>query len=101
MKKTATPFENNGLAATHGNLTNTSAASQRQRVLQALRQRGHSTVELRDDWNIMQPAPRIKELRESGYEINTELCPVLDGFNRPHSKVAIYTLLSEPKAVQS
>ncbi len=84
MKKAATPFENNGLAATQDNLTNTSISSQRLRVLQTLRQRQHSTV----------------ELRQSGYEIDTELCSVLDGFNRPHSKVAIYTLLSEPKVVK-
>ncbi|QZA77293.1 helix-turn-helix domain-containing protein [Deefgea tanakiae] len=83
MKKAATPFENNGLAATQDNLTNTSVSSQRLRVLQSLRQRQHSSV----------------ELRQSGYEIDTKLCPVLDGFNHPHTKVAIYTLLPEPKAV--
>ena len=52
----------------------TSSSIQRARILKYLEEagsKGASTIELREQLDIMMPAPRIKELREDGYEILT------------------------------
>lgn len=48
---------------------NQSGAAQRQRLLEALRQRPLSTPEIRRSLDIPAPAPRIHELRKAGYGI--------------------------------
>ena len=51
----------------------TSAHAQRQRLLKFLIEAGSvTTVYARDSLGIMSPAPRVLELRERGYNINTE-----------------------------
>ncbi len=77
-------------------LSDVSAASQRQRILAALVEAGAdgiTTIQARRDLNVMQPAPRIKELRERGYKIETFLGRVFDEQERPHPKVATYVLM--------
>lgn len=54
-------------------INNSSLAAQRNRVLEALRNAGSeglTTIQLREDFDIMAPAPRIYELRwGEGYNI--------------------------------
>ena len=73
----------------------TSAQNQRNIVLIALRESHKTTIELRDDFGVMMPAARIRELRQKGYKIN-ELrltCFTADGIK--HSKVAKYVMCGE------
>jgi hypothetical protein len=77
-------------------LNDTSASAQRARVIQALRTGAKTTIQLREEWGVMSPAPRVLELRMSGYDIAT--VPVsastVDGVL--HRAVARYALLREP-----
>ena len=77
------------------NFNDTSAQNQRNIVLMALRESPKTTIELRDNYGVMMPAARVKELREQGYKINTVrlTCYTADGIK--HSKVAKYVLVSE------
>jgi hypothetical protein len=50
----------------------TSTADQRQRILERLRLGPATTIELREELDVMAPAPRIHELRHNdGYEIHS------------------------------
>ncbi|HUX81497.1 MAG TPA: helix-turn-helix domain-containing protein [Halothiobacillus sp.] len=76
-----------------------STASQCRRLLAALIEAGAdgvTTVQARRDLNVMQPAPRIKELREQGYKIATFRQPVLDDYGRKHPGIGRYVLLATP-----
>lgn len=76
-----------------------SNASQRQRLLAGLIEAGAdgiTTVQARRDLNVMQPAPRIKELREQGYIIATIRQTVLDDYGRKHPAVGRYVLMATP-----
>jgi len=71
-KKKTAPRQENSLQNNRPN--NNSATAQRARVLEALEQagsKGLSTIQLREDFDIMSPAPRILELREEGHGIAT------------------------------
>jgi len=84
------------IAPTTTNKTkSTSAADQRQRILQRLRLAPATTIELRHELDVMAPAPRIFELRHNyGYEIHS--IRVIDE-TKPGYKhsVAQYTLIRE------
>jgi len=71
---------------------NTSLSSQRAIILEALKESPKTTVELRHDYGIMQPAPRILELKQRGHYITslrvTSYTP--DGIK--HRAVALYVL---------
>jgi hypothetical protein len=71
----------------------THTAAQEQRTLAALMAGSANTIELRHLHNVMQPAARVKSLREQGHTIRTirETAPDLEG--RPHRGVARYVLL--------
>ena len=77
------------------NFNDTSAQNQRNVVLMALRESPKTTIELRDNFGVMMPAARIKELRQQGYKIDTLrlTCFTADGIK--HSKVAKYVLRGE------
>lgn len=77
------------------NSSDTSADNQQIIILMALRDSPKTTIELRHNYGIMQPAPRIKELREQGYKIDTVRISSLtpDGIN--HINVAKYVLLGD------
>ena len=77
-------------------LTNTSTASQRALVKALLRERPHSTLEFRAK-GICAPAPRIKELKNRGFEIVTSFRSEVDHVGIKHNGIAVYTLLSEPQ----
>ena len=77
------------------NFNDTSAQNQRNIVFIALRESPKTTIDLRDNYGVMMPAARVKELREQGYKIITVrlTCYTADGIK--HSKVAKYVLVSE------
>lgn len=77
-------------------LANTSTATQRALIKTLLRERPHSTLELRQK-GICSPAPRIKELKSRGFEIVTSLRTEYDHVGVKHNNIAVYTLLSEPQ----
>lgn len=73
---------------------NITLPAQRGRFLDRLRHGPVSTIEARSELNIMQPAARIKELRDLGHPIQTHLKPLYDDQGRYHSRVAVYYLSS-------
>jgi hypothetical protein len=78
--------------ATAQPLPGTSYATQRSFILQRLREHPHSTLELRA-LGICSPAPRINELRNQGYVIETTRRHEYDSAGVVHS-IAVYTLLT-------
>lgn len=73
---------------------NESFKAQRQRLLKALESGPISTIQARDELNIMAPAARVKELRESGHIIITEMIWIDDAHGRGH-KSGCYYLINE------
>ncbi|WP_211234059.1 helix-turn-helix domain-containing protein [Chitinilyticum litopenaei] len=97
MKKSRNPVPmHHGLNAS-GLITDTSRSAQCQRVLAALRIASCTTVELRDGCNVMMPAARIKELKDAGHTIITDLIDAADSYGRQHGRIARYTLIQEAR----
>lgn len=67
---------------------------QRQDLIDELKKRDVSTIDARDELNIMHPAGRIKELREEGHNISIKLIWQDDKAGRPH-KIGLYHLERE------
>lgn len=72
---------------------NNSAASQRQRLLEALRQKPYSTIEARRELDIMHPSARVQELKKGGENIVTHKSTEPTESGELHT-VARYVLLS-------
>jgi len=92
-KETAAPLQ---AAIPKSNKTkSTSAADQRQRILERLRIAPATTIELREELDVLAPAPRIFELRHNyGYEIDS--IRVVDETMPGHKhSVAQYALIRE------
>ena len=77
------------------NFNDTSASNQQKIVLLALREGSKTTIELRHNYGVMQPAPRIKELRAQGYDILTIRITSYTPDGIKHSAVAKYVLLGK------
>jgi hypothetical protein len=77
-------------------LNDTSASAQRARVIQALRTGAKTTIQLREEWGVMSPAPRVLELRMQGYVIETVPVSATTADGVLHRAVARYVLLREP-----
>ncbi len=73
---------------------NNSTAAQRARLLDLLRITDLTTTELRDQYSIMHPAGRIKELRKQGYDILLEWIEQYDAAGVPH-RAGRYRLIVE------
>jgi len=73
----------------------TSIADQRQRILERLRLAPATTIELREELDVLAPAPRIFELRHNyGYEIHS--VRVMDETKPGHlHSVSRYALIRE------
>lgn len=80
------------------NLEDNSGASQRARVIQALRSGPKTTLELRANSGVLMPASRIFELNERGWHIAkvTVRAATADGVE--HYGIARYFIAREPKA---
>ena len=76
------------------NPNDTSTNNQQAIALTALKDSPKTTIELRHDYGIMQPAPRIKELREQGHRIDTVRIVSYTPDGIKHSAVAKYVLRS-------
>jgi hypothetical protein len=74
--------------------TENDAATQRMRLLEALRQGSVSTPEARSKLDVFAPAPRIFELRAKGYRIDTVMVPIETAYGKVR-KVALYVLLGD------
>ncbi|MDT0596100.1 helix-turn-helix domain-containing protein [Glaciecola petra] len=70
----------------------------RKQILALLRLKPIHTIEFRELHGLISPAPRIKELRERGYNIRTKLIRAMSQDGRVHNNVALYVLVSEPSA---
>jgi hypothetical protein len=75
------------------NFNDTSAANQRNIILDALKDNPKTTIELRRDYGVMQPAPRILELRAQGYRIDTVRTSGFTDDGIKHNGVAQYVLV--------
>lgn len=71
----------------------THTAAQEQRTLAVLMAGSANTIELRHLHNVMQPAARVKSLREQGHTIHTIRETATDLEGRTHRGVARYVLL--------
>ncbi|NWD56315.1 helix-turn-helix domain-containing protein [Pseudomonas veronii] len=93
------PYKVGTAPACHQKITellDTSCDAQVRRVAEILRKHQPSTFELRDVWNVMQPAARIFTLRHDlGWEITTVFDNLPDAYGRPHRGVGRYVLLKE------
>jgi hypothetical protein len=72
----------------------TQLISQRRRLLTALVLRPITTIQARNELNILMPAARIIELREAGHDIYTERVTLRDHEGREHQRCARYHLIS-------
>ena len=70
----------------------TDNASQRQRLLEWLLTRSISTLQARQELDIMHPAARIQELRDRGHKIETHRTTADTG--KAKHRVACYVLLA-------
>ncbi|WP_116866565.1 helix-turn-helix domain-containing protein [Pseudomonas syringae] len=80
------------------NLKSTSINAQNQRLVDRLRQGSIDTFTAMRELNICRPGARICNLRNAGYRIDTARIVLTDEWGRPHRGVALYTLMSEPRA---
>ncbi|WP_083370307.1 helix-turn-helix domain-containing protein [Chromobacterium sphagni] len=96
--KNARPAEAETSANHTADTSNLATAAQRQRMLEALRSGPVSTFDARARLNILAPAPRVKELRESGFVILTKRESLPDERGIVHPGIARYVLISEPPA---
>ena len=78
----------------------TATEAQRNRVIEALRQRPQTSYDLRR-LGIYQAPARVKELRDRfGYSITTDPVVIVDRDGYHHARVALYTLVAEPVEAQ-
>jgi hypothetical protein len=86
-------------APNNSHLSNdTSASSQRARVVYALRTGAKTTLELRAGFNVLSPAPRIFELKARGWGIDKTTVKAYTPDGVLHSGIARYFLSGEPMA---
>ncbi len=84
-------------ALTKSRFNDTSASAQRKKISNHLINYGRiTTLEAREQYGIMSPAPRVKELRVSGWDILTERVRVSDHLGVTHDGVGRYVLISFP-----
>jgi Helix-turn-helix domain len=76
---------------------NNSLPAQRQTVLDALEKAPRTTIELREQFDIISPPARIFELKARGYNIVKESIEATTAQNRKHKNIARYFLISEGK----
>jgi hypothetical protein len=85
--------ESKGFTKTSRNFIHNSSASQRARLLEALRLGPVSTLMARRDLDILHPAARVQELKARGHKIMTH--EVIEESQPGHThRVAHYVLLS-------
>ncbi len=106
--ESARPIENAPVLAGNGgaskavskhrkfNAKSTASEAQRQRILEALRRRPHTSYEL-IRMGCYYPPARIFELKRMGFIIEKTTVTVVDGDGFTHDGVALYALVAEPE----
>lgn len=92
-KKNTAPANIQNGTSDNSNHRETSAVAQRYRLLTALKIAPVNTFEARERLNIMMPAARVKELRNTGHEVITERIQLMDSGGVMHYGVAKYILI--------
>ena len=75
----------------------TSARAQRARILERLRQGPADTLSIRCDLSVLMPAPRILELKQRGFTIETLRISVIDDNGTLHRGMTLYAFREGPK----
>ena len=75
----------------------TSAFAQRARILERLRQGPADTLSIRCDLSILMSAPRILELKQRGFLIETHRISVIDDNGTLHRGMTLYAFREGPK----
>jgi hypothetical protein len=75
-----------------------STLKNRKKAVSLLREKLTHTIKFREKYGLISPAPRIKELRDKGYDIETLKIRAQSIDGRWHNNIALYTLISEPPA---
>lgn len=78
------------------NIDETSAATQRARLLERLHIGPVDTITARTELNILHPAARVLELKERGHHIVTHRSRLEDAQGHSHAGVAVYYLGGQP-----
>ena len=78
------------------NANNTTASNQRAIILQALKIAPQTTINLRHDFFVMQPAPRVFELIAKGHPIKSQRVDAETPDGVLHKRVALYVLHASP-----
>ncbi|UXZ25580.1 helix-turn-helix domain-containing protein [Pseudomonas sp. YeP6b] len=76
----------------HSPCHSTSAFAQRARILERLREGPADTLSLRCDLSVLMPAPRVLELKQRGFDIETHRISTIDENGTVHHGVALYVL---------
>lgn len=79
-------------------IQNTSINAQNARLAERMEQGSLDTFAIMRELNICRPGARICDLRSAGYNIITNRIVLTDEWGRTHRGVALYTLISKPKA---
>jgi hypothetical protein len=75
-----------------------STLKDRKKIISLLRKNPRHTIEFREQHSLISPAQRIIELRNKGYDIETQKIRAQSIDGRWHNNIALYTLISEPSA---
>jgi hypothetical protein len=78
-----------------------STLKDRKKIVSLLRKKPTHTIQFRENHSLISPAPRIKELRDKGYGIETQKIKAQSIDGRWHNNIALYVLISEPPANDS
>ena len=78
------------------NIDDTSASSQRVRLLERLQLGPVDTITAGTELNVLHPAARVQELREAGHHIVTHRSRLEDAQGHSHAGVAVYYLGGQP-----
>jgi hypothetical protein len=73
----------------------------RKKIISLLRKNPRHTIEFREQHSLISPAQRIIELRNKGYDIETQKIRAQSIDGRWHNNIALYVLISEPPANDS
>lgn len=95
MDKKIPPLKETALNEIMAKCKGSDADTQRHRLLQGLRLFPISTHEARKHLDIYYAPSRIKELRNDGYEIETQYAVEVTESGLPH-RLGVYVLKSEP-----
>jgi hypothetical protein len=75
-----------------------STLKDRKRILTLVRKNPRHTIEFREQHSLISPAQRIKELRDKGYDIESQKIRAQSIDGRWYNNIVLYVLTSEPPA---